>query len=119
MSRLVVPSSLDFSNNTVSSSSHVGSLHDLSSVTRLVCWLAASKRRISDFFACSVKLYVDTEYRILDASEFGEPSDLRGASRSTFGVNLAALIVIMDATRETWAPLRCVSPGFYDIESQT
>jgi hypothetical protein len=34
---LVVPSSFDFKANTVSSSSHVGSLKDLSSVTRLVC----------------------------------------------------------------------------------
>jgi hypothetical protein len=57
---LVLPSSFDFKTKTVSSSSHVGSLNDLSSVTRLVCWVATSKMRISDFFAWSAKLYVET-----------------------------------------------------------
>jgi hypothetical protein len=91
----VVPSSFDFSSNIVSSSSHVGSLKDASSVTRLVCWVAVSRIRISDFFECSEKLYVETEYKTFDASEFGTPPERRGASKSTSGVNLAALIVIL------------------------
>jgi len=103
----VVPSSLDFNSNMVSSSSHEGSLKDASSVTRLVCWLAESRTRISDFFECSEKLYVETEYKTLDALEFGTPSERRGASKSTSGVNLLALIVILEQALEEGTSVRC------------
>jgi hypothetical protein len=92
-----VPSSFDLNSRIVSSSSHVGSLEVLSSVTRVDCRLATSRMRISDFLLCSAKLYVETLYSTFVASELGRPADRRGASRRTSGENLAALMVMVCA----------------------